>query len=52
MKKVSDEFRRIKELHKQGNPVSVKPRVAVLHYWGGLRPWTLSAISMRLICMI
>ena len=42
IEKVSDEFRRIKGLHKQGNPVSVKPRVAVLHYWGGLRPWTLS----------
>lgn len=39
---VADEFRAIKALHTHG-PVAILPlTVAVLHSWGGLRPWTLS----------
>ena len=36
------EFRRIKELHEQGKPAELPVKVAVLHVWGSLRPWTLS----------
>lgn len=39
---MADEFRTIRELHRQGAPLNLKPRVAVLHYWGRLRSWTLS----------
>lgn len=39
---VSNEFRRIKEYHKEGNPHVFKTKVAVLHTWGKLRSWTLS----------
>ncbi len=40
--KISDEFRTLKELHGAGKPYHCKTRVAVLHYWGSLRSWTLS----------
>ena len=36
------DFRRLKALHAQGAPYTLPCRVAVLHTWGGLRPWTLS----------
>lgn len=39
---LADEFRLIKRCHEQGKPYVKKPRVAVLHYWGKLRSWTLS----------
>lgn len=42
IEKISDEFRLIQEYHKAGKPYVIKPRVAVLHYWGKLRSWTLS----------
>ncbi|MBQ7943348.1 MAG: 1,3-beta-galactosyl-N-acetylhexosamine phosphorylase [Lachnospiraceae bacterium] len=40
--KISDEFRTLKELHSAGKPYHCKTKVAVLHYWGSLRSWTLS----------
>lgn len=40
--KISDEFRAIKELHKAGKPYVCKTRVAVLHFWGSMRSWSLS----------
>ena len=39
---ISDEFRELEALHKNGAPLSTGIRTAVLHSWGGLRPWTLS----------
>ncbi|QTE67499.1 1,3-beta-galactosyl-N-acetylhexosamine phosphorylase [Clostridiales bacterium] len=39
---MADEFRTIKALHAQGAPAVLPVRVAVLHGWGALRPWTLS----------
>ncbi len=39
---IADEFRTIKDLHSKGTPSVLRPRVAVLHYWGVLRSWTLS----------
>lgn len=42
IEKVSDEFRTMQEYHGAGRPYTVKPKVAVLHYWGRLRSWTLS----------
>lgn len=42
IERISDEFRRIKEYHSSGTPYTLKPRIAVLHYWGRLRSWTLS----------
>ena len=35
-------FRKIKALHLEGAPATLDLTVAVLHVWGGLRPWTLS----------
>lgn len=32
----------MQEYHKAGKPYTIKPKVAVLHYWGKLRSWTLS----------
>lgn len=40
--KISDEFRSLKELHHAGKPYHCKTRVAVLHFWGSMRSWTLS----------
>lgn len=42
MEKLSDEFRMIKEFHTNGGPLVLKPRVAVLTFWGRLRSWTCS----------
>ncbi len=42
MEEISDEFRRIQSYHQCGCPYTAKPKVAVLHYWGKLRSWTLS----------
>ena len=39
---VADEFRAIKALHESGAPATLPLRVAVVHAWGALRPWTLS----------
>jgi len=36
------EFRQLKELHQHGAPAVIPCKVAVLHSWGSLRPWTLS----------
>ncbi|MCM1048572.1 MAG: 1,3-beta-galactosyl-N-acetylhexosamine phosphorylase [Clostridiales bacterium] len=40
--KISDEFRALKELHSAGKPYNCKTRVAVLHFWGSMRSWSLS----------
>ncbi|MCM1183279.1 MAG: 1,3-beta-galactosyl-N-acetylhexosamine phosphorylase [Roseburia sp.] len=40
--KISDEFRELKELHKAGKPYNCRTRVAVLHFWGSMRSWSLS----------
>ncbi len=42
IEKIADEFRAIKSFHEEGRPYNLKPKVGVLHYWGKLRPWTLS----------
>lgn len=42
IEKISDEFRMMQEYHKSGSPYVIKPKVAVLHFWGKLRSWTLS----------
>lgn len=42
IEKISDEFRLIKEFHNAGKPYVLKPRVAVLTFWGKLRSWTCS----------
>ncbi len=39
---IADEFRAIRTLHQSGGPAVLPLKVAVLHCWGGLRPWTLS----------
>jgi len=40
--KISDEFRKIKQLHQAGKPYVCKTKVAVLHFWGSMRSWSLS----------
>lgn len=42
IEKISDEFRIIQQFHGEGKPYCIKPKVAILHYWGNLRSWTLS----------
>lgn len=42
IEKISDEFRLIKDFHNAGKPYIVKPKVAVLTFWGKLRSWTCS----------
>lgn len=42
IEKISDEFRTITDLHKAGKPYCCKTKVAVLHYWGSMRSWSLS----------
>ena len=42
MDTILDEFRQIAALHDTDRPISLKPRIAVLHAWGKLRTWTLS----------
>lgn len=40
IEKISDEFREIREFHKAGKPYVLKPKIAVLSFWGSLRSWT------------
>ena len=40
--KIADEFRSLKELHHAGKPYHCKTRVAMLHFWGSMRSWSLS----------
>lgn len=42
IQEVSNEFRAIRELHRDGGPYTLPLKVAVLHSWGAFRPWTLS----------
>lgn len=42
IEQVADEFRTILGFHGEGAPYSIRAKVAVLHYWGKLRSWTLS----------
>ncbi len=40
--KIADEFRALKALHHAGKPYNCGTRVAVLHFWGSMRSWSLS----------
>lgn len=40
IEEVADEFRLIKSFHEEGKPYTLKPKVAVLTFWGKLRSWT------------
>ena len=40
IEKISDEFRMIRTFHNNGKPSVLKPKVAVLTFWGRLRSWT------------
>ena len=40
--RISDEFRALKALHHAGKPYTCATRVAVLHFWGNMRSWSLS----------
>jgi 1,3-beta-galactosyl-N-acetylhexosamine phosphorylase len=42
IEKIGNEFRIIKQAHKECCPFTENNHVAVLHSWGALRPWTLS----------
>ena len=42
IEKISDEFRLLQQYHEAGRPWVIKPKAAVLHFWGKLRSWTLS----------
>ncbi len=42
IEEISDEFRTIRDLHEAGAPCTLRPRIAVLHFWGSLRSWSLS----------
>ncbi|MBP3567782.1 MAG: 1,3-beta-galactosyl-N-acetylhexosamine phosphorylase [Lachnospiraceae bacterium] len=42
IEELTDEFRMIRSFHDTGKPYEIKTKVAVLHYWGKLRSWTLS----------
>ncbi|MCR5421375.1 MAG: 1,3-beta-galactosyl-N-acetylhexosamine phosphorylase [Lachnospiraceae bacterium] len=42
IEEISNDFRRIKNLHLEGEPEAADIKVAVLHSWGHLRSWTLS----------
>lgn len=42
IEKIADEFRQIKQFHIEGAPKTLGIKVAVLHYWGKLRSWSLS----------
>ena len=42
IEQVGDEFRTFGSFHEEGKPYSIRTKVAVLHYWGKLRSWTLS----------
>jgi len=40
--KIADEFRALQALHHSGKPYNCGTRVAVLHFWGRMRSWSLS----------
>lgn len=42
IEEIADDFREICHLHESGKPWTCGKKVAVLHYWGALRSWTLS----------
>ncbi|MGN1116105.1 MAG: 1,3-beta-galactosyl-N-acetylhexosamine phosphorylase, partial [Candidatus Ornithomonoglobus sp.] len=42
IEKISDEFRTIRTFHTNGAPYVLKPKVAVLTFWGKLRSWSCS----------
>ncbi len=42
IEQVADEFHMIRDFHQKGKPYTIKTKVALLHYWGALRSWTLS----------
>lgn len=42
IEEVAEEFRSMKELHKDGRVETLPLKVVVLHCWGKLRSWTLS----------
>lgn len=42
IEKIADEFRMIRDIHKNGKPFTKKAKIAVLTYWGKLRSWTCS----------
>ena len=42
IEQVGDEFRTFGSFHEEGKSYSIRTKVAVLHYWGKLRSWTLS----------
>ncbi len=42
IEKLANEFRLIKQFHTEGKPYVLKPKVAVLTFWGKLRSWTCS----------
>jgi len=39
---IAYEFRSLRALHQNGGPYTFPLKIAVLHSWGSLRPWTLS----------
>ncbi|MEG0214662.1 MAG: 1,3-beta-galactosyl-N-acetylhexosamine phosphorylase [Hungatella sp.] len=42
IEKIANEFRMMKQLHKEGSPATLPSRIAVLTAWGSMRSWTLS----------
>ena len=42
IEEITNEFRQIQDYHTSGKPYVFPAKVAVLHYWGKLRSWTLS----------
>lgn len=42
IEQIADEFRAIQKYHLKGSPYTIKRKVAILHFWGKLRSWTLS----------
>lgn len=42
IEKITDEFRRLKDLHKKGAPYAFPCKAAILTAWGDLRSWTCS----------
>lgn len=39
---IAHEFRTLRALHHNGGPYTLPLKIAVVHSWGSLRPWTLS----------
>ena len=42
IERISDEFRELETFHAEGAPYAMNIHVAVLHYWGYIRSWSLS----------